>query len=134
MAFDALFSPIKIRGLELPNRVVLPGMNTKMTRDKHFIDDNMIGYHVAKAKAGCALNVFEVASICPEPHAYMYMGLYEDEDVNQLKRLTDAVHAVGGKMSIQLWHGGFTPQQFFDETNKLETPDTCTVERLQEIV
>ena len=31
MAFDALFSPIKIRGLELPNRVVLPGMNTKMT-------------------------------------------------------------------------------------------------------
>ena len=134
MAFDALFSPLKIRGLELPNRVVLPGMNTKMTRDKHFIDDNMIGYHVAKAKAGCALNVFEVASICPEPHAYMYMGLYEDEDVNQLKRLTDAVHAVGGKMSIQLWHGGFTPQQFFDETNKLETPDTCTVERLQEIV
>ncbi len=134
MAFDALFSPFKVRGLELKNRIVLPGMNTKMTRDKHYIDDNMIGYHVAKAKAGCALNIFEVASICPEPHAYMYMGLYLDEDVKQLKKLTDAVHAVDGRMGIQLWHGGFSPQQFFDETNALETPDTCSVERLHEIV
>ena len=30
MSYDALFSPIKLRGLELKNRVVLPGMNTKM--------------------------------------------------------------------------------------------------------
>lgn len=134
MAYEALFSPFKVRGLELKNRIVLPGMNTKMTRSKDYIDDNMIGYHVAKAKAGCALNIFEVASVCPEPHAYMYMGLYKDEHVKQLKRLTDAVHEVGGLMGIQLWHGGFSPQQFFDETNVLETPDTCTVERLQEIV
>ena len=32
MSYDALFSPIKLRGLELKNRVVLPGMNTKMVR------------------------------------------------------------------------------------------------------
>ena len=134
MSFDALFSPIKIRGLELKNRIVLPGMNTKMTRQKHFIDDDFIGYHVARAEAGCALNIFEVAAVCPEPHAYMYMGLYTDEDVEQFKRLTSAVHAVDGRMGIQLWHGGFSPQFFFDETNKLETPDTCTIERLQEIV
>ena len=131
--FDALFSPMKIRGLELKNRVVLPGMNTKMVRNKHEIGEDMIAYHVAKAKAGCALNIFEVAAVCPEPHAYMYMGLYTDKDVEELRKLTDAVHDVGGKMGIQLWHGGFTPQYFFDESNKLETPDTLSVERLQEI-
>ena len=133
MSYEALFSPIKIRGLELKNRVVLPGMNPKMVRKKHEIGEDMIAYHVAKAKAGCALNIFEVAAVCPEPHAYMYMGLYTDKDVEELRKLTDAVHAVGGRMGIQLWHGGFTPQFFFDETNKLETPDTLTVERLQEI-
>ena len=133
MSYDALFSPIKIRGLELKNRVILPGMNTKMVRNKHEIGEDMIAYHVAKAKSGCALNIFEVAAVCPEPHAYMYMGLYTDKDVEELRKLTDAVHAVGGRMGIQLWHGGFTPQFFFDETNKLETPDTLTVERLQEI-
>ena len=35
MSYDALFSPIKLRGLELKNRVVLPGMNTKMVKNKH---------------------------------------------------------------------------------------------------
>ena len=133
MSYEALFNPIKIRGLELKNRVVLPGMNTKMVIKKHGIGEDMIAYHVAKAKAGCALNIFEVAAVCPEPHAYMYMGLYTDKDVEELRKLTDAVHEVGGLMGIQLWHGGFTPQLFFDESNKLETPDTCTVERLQEI-
>lgn len=54
MSYDALFSPIKIRGLELKNRVILPGMNTKMVRNKHEIGEDMIAYHVAKAKIGRA--------------------------------------------------------------------------------
>ena len=134
MSYDALFSPFKIRGLELKNRIVLPGMNTKMAKNKHDLSDDMIAYHVARAKAGCALNIFECVALCPAPHAYMYMGLYNDHHVEELKRLTNAVHEVGGKMAIQLWHGGFSPQMFFDKTNTLETPDTITVERIHEIV
>lgn len=134
MSYESLFSPFKIRGLELKNRIVLPGMNTKMTKNKHDIGENLIEYHVARAKAGCALNIFECVAICPEPHAYMYMGLYNDYHVKELRKLTDAVHQVGGKMGVQLWHGGFSPQLFFDETNKLETPDNLTVERIHEIV
>lgn len=134
MSYDALFSPIKIRGLELKNRIILPGMNTKMTKNKHDIGDNLIQYHVARAKAGCAMNIFECVAICPEPHAYMYMGLYNDHHVAELRKLTDGVHEVGGKMSVQLWHGGFSPQLFFDPSNKLETPDNLTVERIHEIV
>lgn len=134
MSYDALFSPFKIRGLELKNRIILPGMNTKMTKNKHDIGEDLIEYHVARAKAGCALNIFECVAICPAPHAYMYMGLYNDHHVEQLKKLTDAVHEVGGKMSVQLWHGGFSPELFFDETNVLEKPENLSVERIQEIV
>lgn len=134
MKYEALFSPFKIRGLELKNRIILPGMNTKMTKNKHDIGKNLIEYHVARAKAGCALNIFECVAICPEPHAYMYMGLYNDHHVKELRKLTDAVHEVGGKMGVQIWHGGFSPQLFFDETNKLETPDNLSVERIHEIV
>lgn len=32
MGYEALFSPFKVRGLELKNRIILPGMNTKMTK------------------------------------------------------------------------------------------------------
>lgn len=134
MSYEALFSPFKVRGLELKNRIILPGMNTKMTKNKHDIGEDMVAYHVARAKAGCALNIFECVALCPAPHAYMYMGLYNDHHVEQLKKVTDAVHEAGGKMGIQLWHGGFSPQMFFDESNTLETPDTLSVERIHEIV
>ena len=101
MSYEALFSPFKVRGLELKNRIVLPGMNTKMAKNKHDIGEDMIAYHVARAKAGCALNIFECVALCPAPHAYMYMGLYTGHHVEQFKKLTDAVHEAGGKMGIQ---------------------------------
>ena len=76
MSYDALFSPIKLRGLELKNRVVLPGMNTKMVKNKHDVAEDLAIYHGVRAAGGCALNIVEPACICPETHAYLYLGLY----------------------------------------------------------
>lgn len=134
MSYDALFSPIKLRGLELKNRILMPGMNTKMVKNKHGIADDMIAYHAARAAGGCGLNIVELVAICPQVHAYLYFGLYTDEDVQNLRKVTDAIHANGGKAGVQLWHGGFVPQDFFDETNKLETPDTLSVDDIHRIV
>lgn len=134
MSYDSLFSPIKIRGLELKNRVLLPGMNTKMVKDRHFVGDDMVAYHAARAAGGCGLNIVEVAAICPQTHAYFYFGLYTDEDVENLRKVTDGIHAAGGKAGIQLWHGGFVPEQFFDKTNKLETPDNLSLEDIHRII
>ena len=134
MSYDALFSPIKLRGLELKNRVVLPGMNTKMVKDKHDVGEDLPAYHAARAAGGCGLNIVELVSICPECHAYLYLGLYNEHHRDELRKVTDAIHAAGGKAAVQIWHGGFVPEEFFDKTNKLETPDTLTVERIHEIV
>ena len=62
-------------------------MNTKMAKNKHDIGEDMIAYHVARAKAGCALNIFECVALCPAPHAYMYMGLYTGHHVEQFKKI-----------------------------------------------
>lgn len=134
MSYDALFSPIKLRGLELKNRVVLPGMNTKMVKNKHDVGEDLPAYHAARAAGGCGLNIVEIASICPECHAYLYLGLYNEHHRDELKKVTKAIHDNGGKATIQIWHGGFVPADFFDKTNVLETPDTLTVERIHEIV
>ena len=134
MSYDALFSPIKLRGLELKNRVVLPGMNTKMVKDKNDVGEDLPAYHAARAAGGCGLNIVELVSICPECHAYLYLGLYNEHHRDQLRKVTDAIHAAGGKAGVQIWHGGFVPEEFFDKSNKLETPDTLTVERIHEIV
>lgn len=134
MSYDALFSPIKLRGLELKNRVVMPGMNTKMVKSKDNVAEDLPAYHAARAAGGCGLNIVELAAICPEVHAYLYLGLYTEHHRDELKKITDAIHANGGKAGIQIWHGGFVPEDFFDKTNKLETPDTLTVERIHEII
>lgn len=134
MSYDALFSPIKLRGLELKNRIVLPGMNTKMVKDKHHVADDMIQYHAARAAGGCGLNIVELVSICKECHAYLYFGLYSEADRDELKKVTEAIHENGGKAAVQIWHGGFVPADFFDKTNVEETPDTVTVERIHEII
>lgn len=134
MSYDTLFSPIKLRGLELKNRVLLPGMNTKTVKNKDFVSDDLVAYHAARAAGGCGLNIVEVVAVCPEVHAPLYLGLYKEEHVPELKKVTDAIHEKGGKAGVQLWHGGFVPQEFFDKTNKLETPDTLTVEDIHRIV
>ena len=134
MSYDALFSPIKLRGLELKNRVVLPGMNTKMVKNKHDVADDLAIYHGVRAAGGCALNIVEPACICPETHAYLYLGLYTEHHRDELKKVTKAIHDNGGLACVQIWHGGFVPEAFFDKTNKRETPDTITHERIQEII
>ncbi len=134
MSYDTLFSPIKLRGLELKNRVVLPGMNTKMVKNKHDVAEDLPAYHAARAAGGCGLNIVEIVSICPECHAYLYLGLYNEHHRDELRKVTDAIHANGGKAAVQIWHGGFVPADFFDKTNVTETPETLTVERIHEIV
>ena len=82
-----MFSPIKLRGLELKNRVVLPGMNTKMVKDKNDVGEDLPAYHAARAAGGCGLNIVELVSICPECHAYLYLGLYNEHHRDQLRKI-----------------------------------------------
>ena len=114
--YDKLFSPIKIRGLELKNRIVLPAMMTKMTTDDYqgIVGDNLVQYHAAIAKGGCGLNITEVMAVHPSTHGYAYCALYEDKHEAPVKKLIDAVHANGGKICIQLWHGGKTVNSMID--------------------
>ena len=63
MSFEKLFTPIKIRGLELSNRVVMSAMGTfesSASEDGRMVTDKLIAYHVARAKGGCGLNTVEV--------------------------------------------------------------------------
>ena len=66
MSFEKLFSPIKLRELELKNRVVMSAMGThesSESEDGKGVTDKLIAYHVARAKGGCGLNTVEVSSV-----------------------------------------------------------------------
>lgn len=102
-----LFEPIGIGALELKSRIIMGAMVTNFATRDGFVTDRLIDYHVNIAKGGCALNVTENAYVSVEGKRIMYgLGVYDDKLVAGLKRLTRGVHEVGGKISLQIFHGG----------------------------
>lgn len=106
MAFNNLFSPIKIRGLEIRNRVEFPAMGTKMVGDDKEVTRQLIDYHVARALGGNGLNFTEVCSVYEKAAQKRFLAISDDKYIPGLKKLTDAVHEAGGKIGVQLWLGG----------------------------
>jgi 2,4-dienoyl-CoA reductase-like NADH-dependent reductase (Old Yellow Enzyme family)/thioredoxin reductase len=106
MSFNKLFSPIKIRGLELKNRIMFPAMGTKMPTEDKFMTQQLIDYHVARAVGGCGLNFTEVCSVYAPASPKKFLSIAEDKYVPGLKKLADAIHEAGGKAGVQLWLGG----------------------------
>ena len=109
MPFEKLFSPIRIRDLELKNRVVMSAMGTHESgesADGKSVTDKLIAYHVARAKGGCALNTVEVSAVDAASAPYGFLSIAEDKYIEGFRKLNDAVHEAGGKTCIQLWQGG----------------------------
>lgn len=106
MVFNHLFSPIKIRGLELKNRVLFPAMGTKMATEDKFVTDQVINYHVARVLGGCGLNFTEVCSVYEKASPKDFLSIGDDKYIPGLKKLADAIHNAGGKAGVQLWLGG----------------------------
>jgi 2,4-dienoyl-CoA reductase-like NADH-dependent reductase (Old Yellow Enzyme family) len=102
-----LFTPGRIGPVELKNRVVMPPMTTRCADRDGFVTDEVIAYYGARADGGVGLVTVEMSA--PERagrHRNFELGIHDDAFVPGLRRLVDAVHARGAKVSIQLGHGG----------------------------
>ena len=101
-----LFSPTTVGDLDLANRVVM----APLTRNRADNDTGEVGaLHVAyyAQRAGAGLIITEAAQISPEGKGYVGTpGIYSPGQMAAWKKVTDAVHAKGGKIVIQLWHVG----------------------------
>ena len=103
---DTLFSPLALGPVEIRNRIVSTSHQTSLVHD-HLPTADLIAYHEARARGGAGL-------ICVEATATHHTGLltahtiggYLPEIVPVFQRLSDAVHAHGAKIMVQLFHGG----------------------------
>ncbi|MDR3284253.1 MAG: FAD-dependent oxidoreductase [Treponema sp.] len=103
--FKKLFTPITVRGLELKNRVILPAMGTKFVNKDRTVSQQLIDYHVTRAKGGAGLNIAEVASVHTPSAPRKFLSISDDKYIPGLKQLTGAIHSAGGKAGVQLWQG-----------------------------
>jgi 2,4-dienoyl-CoA reductase-like NADH-dependent reductase (Old Yellow Enzyme family)/thioredoxin reductase len=107
MNFPALLSPIKIGSMEVKNRFVVPPMGSNYANPDGSVSQQLIDYHIARAKGGFGLIIVEVTAIEPAGKAIPFEpGLWSDEFIPGWKRLVDEVHKYGAKIAVQLHHAG----------------------------
>jgi 2,4-dienoyl-CoA reductase-like NADH-dependent reductase (Old Yellow Enzyme family) len=101
-----LFTPLKIRELELKNRIVVSPMATYSAIDGYSTDWH-VG-HIAKLAAGGAGLVFvEQSSVNVQGRiTYGCLGIWDDGQVPGLKKLASLIHELNAKAAIQIAHSG----------------------------
>jgi 2,4-dienoyl-CoA reductase-like NADH-dependent reductase (Old Yellow Enzyme family) len=101
-----LFDPVRIGDLDLPNRVIMaPLTRSRAVGGQRVPNALMAEYYVQRATAG--LIISEATAVTPQGVGYADTpGIWTDEQVAGWKQVTDAVHAAGGRIFLQLWHVG----------------------------
>jgi 2,4-dienoyl-CoA reductase-like NADH-dependent reductase (Old Yellow Enzyme family) len=103
---SALFQPLQIRGLKLKNRIVVSPMCQYSSVDG-FANDWHLVHLGARAIGGAALIIQEASAVTPEGRITPDdLGIWKDEHIPFLKRITSFIEAQGSIPGIQLAHAG----------------------------
>jgi N-ethylmaleimide reductase len=105
MPIDSLFAPIRLGALKLPNRIIMapltrmrPGANNAPTRLN-------VEYYAQRASAG--LIISEGTAISADAQGYpVAPGIYSEDQIAGWHAVTDALHARGGRIVMQIAHNG----------------------------
>jgi 2,4-dienoyl-CoA reductase-like NADH-dependent reductase (Old Yellow Enzyme family) len=100
-----LLDPVTIGDLRLPNRVIMAPLTRSRATASRVPNELMAAYYSQRAGAG--LIISEATSVTPMGVGYADTpGIWSDEQVAGWRLVTNAVHAAGGRMLLQLWHVG----------------------------
>jgi 2,4-dienoyl-CoA reductase-like NADH-dependent reductase (Old Yellow Enzyme family)/thioredoxin reductase len=112
--FAKLFSPGAIGSMRLPNRIVMPPMATNYADDNGCVTARQIAYYRERARGGVGYITFEHTAVLQQGKAAVRMAMISsDEHVPGFRKLADAVHQEGGRLVIQINHGGRSTSSAF---------------------
>ena len=100
-----IFTPCKIGPVELRNRTIRSAAFENMAYGNSPSQD-LYDYHVAVARGGIGMTTVAYAAVSQSGLSFDGQLWMREEIVPELRKLTDAVHAEGAKVSIQLGHCG----------------------------
>jgi N-ethylmaleimide reductase len=100
-----LFTPLQVGALTLPNRIILAPLTRTRADAGHMPNALMAEYYAQRASGGlliteCTMVAEGTSAFIAEP------GIYSDAQVEGWKLTTQAVHAKGGRIFMQIWHAG----------------------------
>lgn len=102
---NALLQPLSIGDTLLKNRVIMAPLTRCRATADHIPTPLMTQYYAQRASAGL---IIAEATMAMENNSAFWMepGIYSAAQIQGWKGVTDAVHAKGGKIYLQIWHGG----------------------------
>jgi 2,4-dienoyl-CoA reductase-like NADH-dependent reductase (Old Yellow Enzyme family) len=101
-----LFEPLQIKAIQLKNRIVVSPMCEYSSVDG-FSNDWHLVHLGSRAVGGAALIISEAAAVSPEGRITPDdLGIYKDEHIEGLKRITTFIESQGSIAGVQLAHAG----------------------------
>src|SRR5271169_4206571 len=105
MFADVFFSPLRLGAIQLPNRIIMAPLTRMRSGAAHVPTPLNAEYYAQRCSAGLILT--EGTAIGPQAHGYPNApGIYTPDQIGGWRRITDAVHARGGRIVLQIAHNG----------------------------
>ncbi|MBY0418092.1 MAG: alkene reductase, partial [Pararheinheimera sp.] len=101
----SLFDPIDVGAIAAKNRIFMAPMTRARGTKNHVPTNMMVPYYASRASAGIIIS--EAIGISQEGLGWPFAtGLWDQQQIDGWRKITDAVHEAGGKIIAQLWHMG----------------------------
>ncbi len=107
MKLSALFTPVQVGNMQVPNRFVMPPMGNNFAHENGSLSQRSLEYYRTRAEGGFGLLTIEATVVAPGSRAGRYKPcLLSDDTTDSFRRVAEACHAYGAKVSVQLQHAG----------------------------
>jgi N-ethylmaleimide reductase len=122
-----LFTPMTLGSLTLPNRIVMAPLTRCRADVDHVPTALMVDYYSQRASAGLIIAEATMAMEGNSAFGGREPGIYSPAQVAGWKKVTDAVHAKGGRMFLQIWHGGRACHPYFNHGAQPVAPSAIAI-------
>lgn len=116
---DCLFTPGRIKGLEMKNRIVLPPMVCfEYSNEDNFVSEKNIKHYEEMARGGSGLIIVEATAVSKYGRLSSdQLGIWDDEYIEGLGKIVKVCHENGAKVFLQIHHAGLrTPKEVNEDT------------------
>ena len=105
MRFPGLFGPLRLGALNMPNRMVMAPLTRMRAAPGGIATALMSDYYTQRASAG--LIITEGTAVSTQAHGYPASpGIYTADQITAWRAITDRVHAMRGRIVLQIQHNG----------------------------
>ena len=129
---EKLFEQIELGSVVLNNRVVMAPLTRGRSGDKRIPNELMAKYYAQRASAG--LIISEATTISEQGNGWSDSpGIYTDEMEGGWRQIVEKVHAVDGKIFLQLWHTGRASHSEFHSGQLAVAPSAIKIDNGEQI-